>query len=413
MLDASFGRGGTVTVTVAGTPTIAAKVAVQTDGKIVVATNTPTGALTIVRLHDTGSVDTGFGNRGVASLAFPNFFAAAHDLAVQGDGKLLVVGQIVQSGVRHAPGQALIARFNADGSLDSNFGGAGSVLIAIPPQPSRDNASGVLVQGDGKILVGGLSADNFGGIRGQFVLQLHTDGSFDSRFGSNGIAMVPANNGGPDAMALQDDGKIIVVSFAGPPFLFSVTPVATRLLANGALDDSTAPGMVLASTAGSALAENGGLGTFAIQPDSRYLIGITRDVLSGGTHDEELTLRRFTLADQRDRSFASPLIDFTGSLHANVADQPYALAVQPDGKVVVAGRNLGPRQNVSIQTFGLARVNPNGSLDGGFGNGGVMTTAFPGHDAHADALALQADGKIVAAGISNGQTLVLVRYLGQ
>ena len=89
------------------------------------------------------------------------------------------------------------------------------------------------------------------------------------------------------------------------------------------------------------------------------------------------------------------------------ADQAEAVAVQPDGKIVVGG--LAAKVAGSLSDFALARYNADGSLDTSFGSGGIVTTDFGGEDA-AVALAVQADGKIVAAG-SAGDHIALARYL--
>jgi len=107
---------------------------------------------------------------------------------------------------------------------------------------------------------------------------------------------------------------------------------------------------------------------------------------------------------------ASPAFDYSGAAGLDQAiDSAGAVAVQANGQAVAGGAHF-----LSTSPFGLARVNPDGTLDAGFGSGGVLTTTFNGDEA-VGAVVIQPDGKIIAAGFSENNTtghvfIALARY---
>lgn len=390
-LDPSFGQGGHVTVPLAGGVNIVNRTMVQPDNKILVLAQTFQGSPLLVRLLATGAVDTGFGGHGAVGVAFSGMFTATSDMAIQSDGKIIVVGFVFPNNLHEPPRHAFVARFNPNGTLDTGFGAKGASFFA----PSgTDAATAVLLQNDGKILVGDTSQSSNGG---QAVLRLNTDGTLDQTFGVFGVATVVDGGFEVLAMALQRDGKIIVASFRGFPFQISQTPVAARLLPNGTLDTTTTPGSVLASTPA---------GTIAVQPNSQY-------VSNGfvGNQGQFDVVWRYSLNNVRDNSFASSPID-SGRLF-----RAASLLVAPDGKVIAAG--FGMTGSGGSTAFELARLGANGVIDSTFGAGGTVQTSFAGRSrAGVGGLALQADGRIVAAGLADGPTgsnpvLAVARYLGK
>ena len=125
-------------------------------------------------------------------------------------------------------------------------------------------------------------------------------------------------------------------------------------------------------------------------------------------HDDDIQVQRFN-ADGSLAS-ASPAFDYSGAAGVDQAiDGAGAVAVQANGQAVVGGAHF-----LSTSPFGLARVNPDGTLDTGFGSGGVLTTTFNGNEA-VEAVLIQPDGKIIAAGFSENNTtgqsfIALARY---
>jgi uncharacterized delta-60 repeat protein len=386
-LDSSFG-GGKVTTAFGASPSSAGALALQTDGKIIAAggvTNSGTlNDFALARYNQDGSLDPSFNGDGKVITDFNGQSDGAVGVAVQPDGRIVAAGTTIFMTLKFA-----LARYNADGSLDASFGTGGRVIT-----PDRYSATGVALQPDGKIVVVGWSPLNFFEL---VLARYNVDGSLDGTFGAGGIVIT--DPGGDfetaSAVALQSDGKIVVAG--GNQFFF----LMARYNPNGTLDNTFGF---------SGLAFNrfydlfGSMGTaVAIQSDGRI-------VEAGFTGTQYLAtdfgLMRYNVNGSLDTSFdgdGKVTTDFPGG-----NDLCNAVVIQPDGKIVVAGGNAGD--------FALARYNLDGSLDTSFGNHGrVLTDFFGGFDS-AQAVALQSDGKIIAAGIgapsatgSNGD-FALARY---
>lgn len=190
------------------------KVAMQPDGKAVVAgTRFVTGApdrMLVVRYDGDGTLDSGFhdatSGSGRVNISPPGGSdASAHAVAIQADGKILVAGQVSVAGVVHP----VVARLSPDGSLDGSFGSGGIVVATDHP----DNAiyTGVAIQPDGKVVVVGRQTATSAG-RSSVIRRLNSDGSPDPAFGSGGAVIgVPlASESSAAGVAVQPDGKIIV-----------------------------------------------------------------------------------------------------------------------------------------------------------------------------------------------------------
>lgn len=212
-LDASFGVGGRVTTDmVSGQQEEALGVAIQSDGKIVVVGYTRPGLghnIALARYNADGSLDTGFGSGG--KLALPGALVG-EGLALQRDGKLVLVGSVnVGSGVTASTDFALM-RLNSNGSPDDTFGSAGTVTTAI--STDRDGALAVALQADGKIVVAGTTSN----INANFaVARYNANGTLDTSFG-NGFGVLAVDffhfTDIAESVLLQPDGKIVVGGLA-------------------------------------------------------------------------------------------------------------------------------------------------------------------------------------------------------
>ena len=197
-LDGTFGSGGIVSIRFGGSSVdIGRAIAIQTDGKIVVAAD-----LYVARFNPDGSVDTSFGSNGYVTN-FNNVAVIASAVALQPtDGKIVVAGRT---------SKAFIIRYNPDGSLDTGFGSGGYNLNPFQTSASADGTSvtSFKFQSDGKILFGGGDGTNAG------VGRLTTDGSGDTSFGTNGLLLTPLGTFSQFAsIALQTDGKILAAGQA-------------------------------------------------------------------------------------------------------------------------------------------------------------------------------------------------------
>lgn len=210
-LDVTFGSGGKVT-TFIGTQysDFAYAVALQSDGKIIAVGYTFNGSnndFALARYTANGGLDGNFGIGGKVITPIGSSHDVAVAVALQGDGKIVVAGS-VYNGSNYDFG---IARYNVDGTLDTSFDSDGKVTTAIGP--GDDYATAVVVQPDGKILVSGYASN--GSTVGFAVVRYNTDGSLDSGFGSNGKVTTSIGTGNSIAksMALQSDGKIVVAGY--------------------------------------------------------------------------------------------------------------------------------------------------------------------------------------------------------
>jgi uncharacterized delta-60 repeat protein len=419
-LDPTFGSGGIVTSGgLNGSP--GDGVAIQGNGKIVtvadVINSNKTRSAAVFRFNPDGSVDTSFGNKGVAKAQLTkNSSADDYAMAIQGDGKILVAGRTTTgSGT-----DFFLARFNMTGALDTSFGSGGMVYTSFGN--NGDEAYAIVVQTDGKIVLAGRTFLPTGAVGA--LARYNPNGSLDSNFGSGGKVVLSADGFAiANGLALQADGKIVAVGEADPvsgggwPQDFGVV----RYLTNGTLDPSFGSGGIVL-TAPASTAPNTATAV-AIQADGKIVVAGVTNYASGGGGSDAFGLVRYNVGvtgqtdGSLDTTFGSGGIVITPL--GGGADA-YALALQADGKIVVAG------QTHASTAFVLARYDvgvtgqADGTLDTAFGSGGIVTTSGPGNSGQALGVAIYPTsdptngGKIVAAGdYNNGRlSLMLSRYLG-
>ncbi len=373
-LDPTFGVGGRAVVPfdTAGSGPSAPGVAALPNGEVVVAGSIYVPAVNhyefaVARLTWSGAPDPTFGTGGQVVIDVAEGTSWASAVAVQSDGKVIAVGQAFATAEQPTSDvQFAIVRLNADGRLDPTFGIGGKALVPFDLGPS--GASAVTVQPDGKVVVAGVvsltpTAPN--APNSDFaVVRLNPDGSLDSTFGTSGRLTIPFDLGANDmsdsasAVLVQPDGKIVVAGSAGVSgsmnlhgFTSGSVFAAARLNPDGSLDGSFGVG---------------GRVTVSFDPSA-----------------------------------------------SNRIDSVSSVVVQPNGKIVLAGTG-------SITSFPpggsnpeVARLNPDGSLDGSFGVGGKAVLPVAGSTGE---VALQHTGKIIlAATVKQGQTNVaeVIRLEGE
>ena len=210
-LDTSFNGTGKVTTAIGSVHDRGNSVAIQSDGKIVVAgySQNSNYDFAVVRYNPNGSLDTTFNGTGKVTTAFGTSNDVGNSVAVQSDGKIVVAGQtIIGSNDDFA-----LVRYNSNGSLDTNFNGAGKVTTAIGSFGDRAHSMAML--SDGKIVVAGESY--MGGSAYDFALaRYNSNGSLDTSF--NGTGKVTTAFGSSDdignSVAVQSDGKLVVAGYA-------------------------------------------------------------------------------------------------------------------------------------------------------------------------------------------------------
>ncbi|MCR4303793.1 MAG: Ig-like domain-containing protein [Gallionella sp.] len=398
-LDTTFNTTGKVITAVGPGDVIytATGVALQPDGKIVVTGSASNGSdedFALLRYNSDGSLDTTFNTTGMVITAI----GAGHDVAaaivIQPDGKIVVAGR-AHNGFNN---DFALLRYNPDGSLDTTFGFTGMVLTAIGQ--IDDLAFAVALQPDGKILVAG-STNN--GVDWDIALaRYNSGGSLDTTFNTTGkvITAVGSSNDLAAALTLQADGKIVVAgaSWNGHDYDFTLL----RYNSDGSLDTTfNATGKVINDV--KKITKDDNAHGVALQPDGKILVAGS----SFNGYDDDFALLRYNPDGSLDTTF-----NITGTVITDVGgnnDALTSIALQPDGKIVVAGYAY----DNTTSELALVRYTPDGSLDTTFNATGKVLTDVGNNKDLANAVVLQPDGKIVAAGYaSNGVSydFALVRY---
>ncbi len=404
-IDTSFG-GGTLVTPGGLTDDYVRGVAVQADGKAIVAgfgiTTVASGTdFMLVRHLRDGGLDASFGTGGKVSTAFNNGSRSdeAQAVAVQPDGKILVAGSSDQgaSGYDFA-----LARYNADGTLDTSFGSGGRVITSFGN--GADKAYALLVQADGKIVLAGDSDQGASG--SDFALaRYNADGSLDAGFGNGGKVLTPIGSGSTRetvyGLALQTVGGASRLVAVGGEGDF----IAAGYRADGTLDASFGSGGIVRSLFGSVTGAARGV---VVTPDNQLVLA--------GHRDHDFAAVRLLPNGALDAAFG------TGgravvAVSASNWDEATAIVRQADGRLLLGGWVY--TGNSSSADTVLLRLKADGSADTAFGPGGIRTTAVAaGSKTDAGrALALQPDERVTTvrvlqAGEANGSDLdvVLMRH---
>jgi uncharacterized delta-60 repeat protein len=444
--DPTFGTGG-VLIRPLDSHVGVSSAAVQPDGTIVVAGNSwsPSGQdINVLRFTSSGTFDTSFDGDGKVTTDF-GFFQGnvLYDTAIQPDGKILAVGGVrtdfallrynsdglpdttFGSGtgkVRTDMGSSgdtaravaiqtdakmvvaggsydwddnqccfALARYNADGSLDATFSGDGKVVTGFYDGTgvSGDGAFDVVIQPDGKIVAAG---NRWGNQSGFLVIRYNADGSLDTSFDGDGIVTTPLGpNAGAASVIIQPDGKLVATGSSSNGF------TVVRYNPNGSLD-STFDGDGIATTFTS---QYDAADSSVLQPDGKIIVAGSRGVLT--SYDDPpgvfvlryYALIRYNPNGSLDTSFG------TGGVAATQEEVAYgsashSVALQPDGKIVIAGSDVYP-------DFAVIRYNANGSIDTSFGYKGTKTADFEGSIDYAYGMALDNSGRAVVVGESDGK----------
>ncbi|MBM2837867.1 MAG: hypothetical protein HW415_492, partial [Deltaproteobacteria bacterium] len=226
--------------------------AIQSDGKIVVAGFTSNGGFAVVRYNTNGSLDSTFGTGGKVTTSFGSGTVVGFSLGIQADGKIVVSGGFYD-GTNYG---FAVACYSTGGSLDTTFGTAGKVttVISTPTGNQVDYTTALKIQSDGKIVVAGHSATGVSYAGADFVIaRYNTNGSMDSIFGTGGKVITDIGTSYEKALALaiQSNGKILAAGLSNGPTNFVANLV--RYNTDGSLDTTfDTDGKVTASIGSSA-----------------------------------------------------------------------------------------------------------------------------------------------------------------
>ena len=230
--DTNFAASGTFTFD-SGGPEVANAVAMQLDGKIVVVGTIHHNVL-VMRLNSDGTLDNTFGTNGVAITDFSNYGENGYAVAIQSDGKLVIAGDI---GIGGTDSQALLLRYNRNGTLDSTFGTNGFVTY---DGIGWTIAYGVSIQQDNKIVVTGNTSETSStlALTDLLVLRYNSDGTVDTAFGTNGVVTYNSIYESGRAVLVQNDGRIVVGGTRWDYASINDAALIIRLNSDGTLDSA-------------------------------------------------------------------------------------------------------------------------------------------------------------------------------
>jgi uncharacterized delta-60 repeat protein len=388
------------------------------------------GEFGVARYNADGSLDAGFGVGGLVTTNFgTNLDGTGTDdspvgVAIQSDGKIVVAGTTDPPGAD--PGDLAIARYEPDGDLDPTFDGDGLLTTDLGGAGAQgDRGSGVAIEGTPgspgfRIVVAGTKNVN-NSSEAIAVAVYEEDGTPDATFNSTGIQTTNLVSVYPTAaVAIQPDGKVLVAGTKGDFFPFPVDFALVRYNADGSIDDGAD------GPAGTGFGDGSGIAITDFAGGSDEARSVAVEDLGGGevriavvgraspdtSSTADAGVAVYTTDGTLDSSFAPAGPDGDGKLTFDLASNFDALrgvAFQPDGKLVASG-------TVESSGFGVVRILPGGSLDSSFGGDGLASTDFgaPSDQHMAAGLALLPDGRIVAAGgrliAQNGSDFFVARY---
>jgi uncharacterized delta-60 repeat protein len=380
-LDSTFGiNGRVVSNRYTNLNDIASSIAIQSDGKILVAGSSVTSnvqdttSMLLVRLKTDGTIDNAFGVNGKVSTKLGISGSVIGAITLQPDGKIVTVGT--------ANSDFGIVRYLSNGALDASFGSNGKVITNLGTNLSS-GINLVTLQPDGKIIVAGIYTDytQSNPIKRIALARYTANGALDVSFNSTGILKLDVNIIGVHSILLQGNSKIVVCGAVATTSFSSTDMVLIQFNANGTLDTSF-------GINGSLIVQN----IFALSAK----LSNGKIVVAGAdktTSREAFKVYRFNENGTLDTDFGT-----NGSTTTQIGTNARAkdVIIQKDGNIFLMGSSDYGTPNSNIA---LARYNSNGILDNSFGINGKATIPVVQNNEEYLKAAIQADGKIVTCGI--------------
>ena len=405
--DPSFGDGGQQVIQRSSFKGVANGVALLPDGKLLMVgagrhfSSSSHDTFLLIRLNPNGLPDTEFGDEGLILADIEGDGASGQALAVQSDGKILVAGNVYSSQTQTYDG--LVARFNSDGTPDKSFGVNGVTRLDFSSQ--GEDIQAIALTKDGKIVLGGcrgVKSNNpmFGFMAELALIQLRSDGSLDPGFGKDGKFFMRVGQifETITSLAIQPDGKIVAGGYVVAQRFFGSSDVSDclllRFLPTGVLDPGFGTNGLFRKDLSAGMSDS--FKDIALLADGK-IVGV-------GESNLGLLLVRVQPNGALDPKFGSAGVA-SANPTKNLVPTAKSVDVQPDGKLVVAGITNA----VWDSSISLARYLPNGTLDKSFGVNGKMVINLMADRNSACSGVLQPDGKLVVVGESNGSPAI-IRY---
>ncbi|MGC9456443.1 MAG: hypothetical protein ACP5DC_02870 [Halothiobacillaceae bacterium] len=421
MLDQTFGSNGIQTTSFSAGDDVALAAAMTSDERVILAGTadvTEAQRFSALRYLSNGNLDTTFATDGKAQVVFSatHIGETATSVTVDAAGRVLLAGYVIRSDGSMVPA---LARLLPNGAPDPEFGSTADGKVMVTGLPGDAAIEAVALDSKGRIVLTGW-AENTAGNREFFTARMLTDGRFDVTFDENGWTLTPIGPSDDIArdLAILPDDRIVVAGGAcdsnncGPDGRYNFA--FARYTESGALDPTFQDdGRLSISTA--VLGYSNGASSLALQEDGKLVAAGGR---AKGDDDfrqrHDFALVRIHADGRLDESFGDRGWTVTPiGLDASAAED---VAVMGDGRILAGGLALYNTVNTDFATM---RYLPDGQVDYEFGNRGtgVITTAVGNGASGAEALLLQDDGAIVAAGFGDASTsqidFAAVRYLAE
>ena len=386
-IDLSFGTDGWVFASIEDRKSGGSDVAVQTDGKIVVVGTYNNGSnddFIVTRYNQDGTIDLTFGTNGVTIIPVGPTFDVAICVAIQDDGKIIVAGYVIGTDSNDFG----LARVNSDGTIDSTFGTDGRVITPIGDQ--QDYLTAIKIQSDGKIVAVGYPQGGDVNLYDAMIVRYLSNGELDNSFGNGGIITTDFN-GGADAfndVTIQRDGKIIVAGYTNNKVSLRKEIFLVRYNVDGSLDTSfDGTGMVTKLVP---------LTPGAYTSTYSYAVAVQKDgkILVAGESFPKIVLLRYSSDGTLDSTFGTDGIVITAGKDSLNQSTPNSILVQDNGQFIVTGHSYleGTRMATAI------RYNDDGSIDETFGDNGFAFANTEGGFYYGAKSTMQSDGKILISG---------------
>lgn len=403
-LDKSFGTSGIVTTPFNSKKINAIGVAVQPDGKIVVAAQSGSlndGDIVVFRYNTDGSTDNSFNGNGFVVTNIENDNVS--DIKLQSDGKIVVAGYTTKGDSTIG----LLLRYNADGTPDKSFGTAGVVRAR---REAKTFFYGVTIQPDDKIVAAGAVVRSFTDYR-TLLFKVNSDGTPDDRFGSKGMVLTNMNfePGRALSVVMRKDKTLLTAGYnlKGANYNFELYDFNEYGLTSWS--EMNKEGRVNINVKDNYSKAN----SISVQPDGKILMGGT----AGENAKSDFAIIRLTELGKLDKTFGSGGKVITDVSKNSGEDNLSTMLLQNDGKILTAGgADSGKRDGTVVMSDAvIVRYNADGSLDNSFGTEGITKhSATDKTYYYINSMAVQADGKIIIAGSlqnkGGSREIILFRY---
>ena len=387
-LDLSFSRDGYEMGSPGASVDVASASTIQTDGKILVVGNSGY-RFGVARYNADGSLDTTFSQDGKATITLNDAWdVKAKDVAVQADGKILIVGSSRYYNGTNLNDRLSLVRLNSDGSLDTTFDGDG--ITEINSEGSGGGNS-VTVQANGRIVVAGSFRNFFS------VMRFLPNGTLDRSFSGDGIAYIPSTNSYSEAfdVAVLPDGKLLATGNFYPvsSARFASTLMMARFNPNGAFDTTFGTNGKRVETG---MEQRSG-DQLELLSDGSYLVVGTAAIYNNNSLTSNMAISKFNSDGSLFGSFGaagSRIVPFQRTFwdfgDSRVNTSARGLLVQTDGRILIGG--------TVVDKMGVARLTSDGNLDTSFAGDGKATYDFGSGLSAAVDILQQSNGRLVVIG---------------